>query len=295
MQEYYYLNKKGQQIGPISGEQLSNRDITPHTLVWGDKMSGWVQAGMVEELQFIFQPEQNPKRMFLIQNHRNKSLRSALNSFYNSKIIFLLLILFGVFVSIILFNLFTCKKSEYVDLGLSVKWSTCNVGATKPEDFGQLFSWGEVEPKPTYLYDNSSMYKMVESELKSKRIVDINGNLGLRYDAANYNVGGDWRMPTKCEIEELYHRCNWTETISNGTKGYRVTGPNGNSIFLPLAGAYSPKDGGYYHSDGALYWSSTPNNEDDRCAYAINIEKGKIESSEEVYRCCGGSVRPVIK
>ena len=140
---------------------------------------------------------------------------------------------------------------DYVDLGLSVKWATCNVGATKPEDFGDYFAWGETEPKSTYDW---STYKWCNGSYKTltkycndkkyghKKFVDNKTQLELSDDAARANWGGSWRMPTKAEITELHEQCTWTWTRQNGMNGYKVTSKkNGNSIFLPAAGSRGEK------------------------------------------------------
>ena len=136
---------------------------------------------------------------------------------------------------------------EYVDLGLSVKWATCNVGAEKPSDVGDFFAWGETSPKSEYTVENSITYKKIMG--------DIAGD--SRYDAARANWGGSWRLPTKAEIEELVNKCETRWTTYNGSEGRLVTGPNGNSIFLPAAGWC---DGSSQDSVGedSDYWSSTP-------------------------------------
>ena len=116
---------------------------------------------------------------------------------------------------------------EYVDLGLSVKWATCNVGATKPEEFGSYFAWGETSPKSTYTKEN---YTYTEKP-------DI---LPLSADAANASWGGAWRLPTQEELDELLLKCTWTwcwnYNGNEGLFGYIVTSKiNGNAIFLPSA------------------------------------------------------------
>ena len=127
----------------------------------------------------------------------------------------------------------------YVDLGLSVKWATCNVGATKPEEYGNYYAWGETSPKSSY---NSSNYTYSSSPT----------TLPLNRDAVAVNWGGNWRMPTLNEIKELKEKCKWTWTV----RGYTVTGPNGNSIFLPAAGYRNYSD---LHDAGSYgyYWSSS--------------------------------------
>ena len=175
----------------------------------------------------------------------------------------------------------TINGHEYVDLGLSVKWATCNVGASKPEDYGDCFAWGETSTKSTYYESNSKTY----GELMN----DIKGN--SQYDAARANWGGTWRLPTKAELEELKNKCTWRWTAQNGVKGYKVTGPNGNSIFLPAA-SYGYRSGLYNTGEFGFYWSSMPYESDSNYAYYLYFDSG----FQDVYcldRYRGQSVRPV--
>ena len=149
---------------------------------------------------------------------------------------------------------------EYVDLGLSVKWATCNVGAAKPEDYGDYFAWGETEPKADYTWNNykwcngsaNTLTKYNNNEYRG--IVDNKTELDPEDDAARVNWGGSWRMPTDAERDELIEKCSWTWTTLNGVDGVIVTGSNGNSIFLPAAGymdfatLFSAGSDGYYLS-----------------------------------------------
>ena len=113
----------------------------------------------------------------------------------------------------------------WVDLGLSVKWATCNVGANSPEDYGDYFAWGEITPKTIYTTSNYSYS-------------DNPTILPLSNDAAHANWGGSWRMPTDAEMTELRSNCTWTWTSQNGVNGRKITSKsNGNSIFLPAAGS----------------------------------------------------------
>ena len=152
---------------------------------------------------------------------------------------------------------------EYVDLGLSVMWATCNVGASKPEDYGDYFAWGETKTKTTYEWDNYKWCRGDENSAtkycknsKNGR-VDNKTSLDLSDDAAYINWGGDWRMPTDEELRELHTDCNWQWTTQKGVYGYRVISKkNGNSIFLPAAGNHwksSFLDAG---KEGS-YWSKT--------------------------------------
>ena len=143
-----------------------------------------------------------------------------------------------------------------VDLGLSVLWASCNVGATTPEEYGDYFAWGETTTKSSYTESNSVTYGLSISELESRGIIGADGNLTSAYDAATANWGEDWRMPTLDEMKELINECEWEWTSVNGVNGRLVTGPNGNSIFLPAAGSYD-RSLSFAGSFGN-YWSATP-------------------------------------
>lgn len=136
------------------------------------------------------------------------------------------------------------KGHEYVDLGLSVKWATCNVGASSPTEYGNYYAWGETETKKSYTEENYQTF--------DKSIENISGT---QYDVAHKEWGGSWRMPTLEEISELVETCDWNWTREGGKYGYKVTGPNGNSIFL-AAGGYR-QDTGYAEGEDGYYWSST--------------------------------------
>ena len=172
---------------------------------------------------------------------------------------------------------------EAVDLGLSVKWATCNVGANSPEEYGDYFAWGEVSPEYSYTSYNCSTYGV--------SMTDISGN--PQYDAATANWGGAWRMPTKAELEELLSNCTWEWTTLNGVNGRKVTGPNGNSIFLPAAGYRYGTSSGHVGS-GGYYWSSTPYEDDDCYACFLYFYSGYCDWGWGS-RYHGQSVRPVLE
>ena len=191
---------------------------------------------------------------------------------------------------------------ECVDLGLSVKWATCNVGATSPEEYGNYYAWGETEPAPNnnYTEDNCSTYGLDESDLQSKGYVYLNVHeeyqLVPQYDAATVNWGATWRMPTYIELNELHTECEWTWTTQNGVKGCKVVGPNGNSIFLPAAGGYvgsSLEEVEKY----VLLWSSKPSNITEYAYYLYFNDDINIDECDmmEYFRYYGFSVRPVLK
>ena len=182
---------------------------------------------------------------------------------------------------------------EYVDLGLpsGLLWATCNVGANSPEEYGDYFAWGETTTKSSYLSSNFPTYGLDNSQLQSQGYIDSEGNLTAQYDAAAANWGGDWRMPTKAEQEELLNNCTWTWTTQNGVNGYKVTGPSGASIFLPAAGFRDGSSLIIFGSDGT-YWSSTPYENYD--SYAYNLYFGSVNHGMGyVFRYLGRSVRPV--
>lgn len=145
----------------------------------------------------------------------------------------------------------TLTAGEIVDLGLSVYWASCNLGASKPEEYGNYYAWGETSPKDTYTQANYSYY---DSDKAS--YIDIGSDIsGTEYDAARVNLGGEWRMPTEDEMRELINNCSWEWTQINSVNGYKVTGPNGNSIFLPATGAYiSYLSGNPYLNSYLYYW-----------------------------------------
>ena len=190
---------------------------------------------------------------------------------------------------------------EYVDLGLpsGLKWATCNVGANKPEDYGDYFAWGETMTKETYTEYNCPTYGLSKSELQSQGYIDSDGNITSQYDTARAKWGGKWRMPTEAELEELCDKCTWIWMSQNGIDGYKVTGPNGNSIFLPAAGT---RDGSSLYNAGyfGLYSSSTPSDDCDHHAYILGFGSSdhRIDYGHRInygHRYLGLSVRPVLE
>ena len=170
---------------------------------------------------------------------------------------------------------------DYVDLGLSVKWATCNVGASCPEDYGNYYAWGEIQTKSEYTKENSLTY--------GKDIGNISGN--SRYDVARAQWGSSWRLPTLAEIKELKNQCKWKWTTEGGHKGYLVMGSNGNSIFLPAAGSRGGLSVYYQGSEGS-YWSGTLYEGPSGNAYYLYFSNGNVYW-DYYYRFSGHSVRPV--
>ena len=190
----------------------------------------------------------------------------------------------------------TSNGYGYVDLGLSVKWAICNVGATSPEEYGDYFAWGETTTKKTYYEDNCPTCGLSISELQAQGYIDSEGNLTAQYDTATANWGGDWRLPTYDELKELNTKCTWKWISTNDFKGYSVTGPNGNNIFLPVAG-YRAGSSLIHAGRSGNFRSSTHSEEyDDSFAYYLFIDSD-LHGLYGDYGCrsYGLSVRSILE
>ena len=194
----------------------------------------------------------------------------------------------------------TCPSGA-VDLGLSVYWGTTNIGASKPEDYGDYYAWGETEPKEsyswsTYKYGTSSSGPFFKyNTISSYGSVDDKTVLEPEDDVASVKLGGKWRMPTDAEWTELRTKCTWTWTTNyNGTgvKGQIVTATNGNSIFLPAAG-YRRDTKLYDAGSYGYYWSSSLNTDKPSITWYVNFNSGTVRRRDYGYRSYGQSVRPV--
>lgn len=173
------------------------------------------------------------------------------------------------------------NSHEWVDLGLSVKWATCNLGASSPSEHGNYYAWGETTPKSSYTDSNSKTNGKCLTSIKADP----------QYDAARANWGGGWRLPTIWEFRELMEKCVWKIT----NLGCVVTSKiNGKSIFLPAAGWYwdtsiecKYDSGKYWSSDGSIF-----NNN----AYALTFSYvgNYFELDDLRYRSMGYSIRPVL-
>lgn len=204
-------------------------------------------------------------------------------------------LIFGfILISIHLFS------QKPIDLGLSVKWSSCNIGAFSSEQLGNRFAWGETESKQTFNADNYEYY----NKEKFDELLDAGKTLELihgaayeyigenisntRFDAASLSYGNNWRMPTYDDWKELQSRCKWDWINLNGNVGYKVTGPNGNSIFLPAeCGSYNCS---------ASYWTATADCENGfyNSAYFFYITNGSYSPGHSM-RYMGFFIRPVYK
>lgn len=188
------------------------------------------------------------------------------------------------------------EEQKAVDLGLSVKWAPYNVGTDTPEGYGGLFAWGETLEKEnyswgTYKYCNGSENTLTKYCTNgSYGTVDGKTVLDPMDDVARLYMGKAWRIPTKVEMDELVEKCTWTAETLNGVNGFRVTGPNGNSIFLPFGGNKYDLTHSNFGSVG--YYSTTSFSEDDNYMPGLCIYSGKQEYLNYA-RYMGLSVRAV--
>ena len=192
---------------------------------------------------------------------------------------------------------------EWVDMGLSVKWAACNLGANRPEQVGGYYAWGEVSPKSnyswgTYKWCNGGEFSLTKyCNYPGYGSVDNRTSLDPADDAAHVKMGGSWRMPTQAELLELLNNCDrqWTFNY-NGTNvaGAILTSRiNGNSIFLPAGG--DKRDTGLYDTAFGGYWSSDLIKYLPSCAFAITVGYNFLKYEDDDRRYIGQSIRPVRK
>lgn len=197
---------------------------------------------------------------------------------------------------------------EYVDLGLSVKWATCNVGASKPERYGDLYAWGETKTTnytwSTYSLCNGNNFNMLTKYCTSPDfgIVDNKTVLEAKDDAAHIKWGSSWRMPTEKEWSELLNESNCSvqrdpDYCNTGIAGWVIiskkNGYKGNSIFLPAAG-FSQGSERIQAGDRGKYWSSSLDTKDSNYAIYAYMNSQQVDGSRCV-RYKGLSVRPVCE
>ena len=190
---------------------------------------------------------------------------------------------------------------EYVDLGLpsGLLWATCNVGATKPEEYGGYYAWGETEEKEDYSWETYKWCDGSQTTLtkyctrSSWGTIDNKTVLDLEDDVAHVKWGDNWRMPTNAELNELINNCTCTWTTLNGVSGHTVTGTNGNSIFLPEAG-YRVGTELYSRGSEGMYWSSQLHANLNYHAHHLHfLNTTPYQNFNERYT--GRSVRPVYR
>jgi hypothetical protein len=181
----------------------------------------------------------------------------------------------------------SCPVAEAIDLGLpsGTKWASWNVGASKPEEYGGYYAWGETVEKARYDW---STYEHCDGTKETCH--DIGEDIaGTKYDVAHVKWGGSWRMPSEDQFDELENNCTREWTSQNGVEGTLFTGPNGNTIFLPKTGLRQ----NYDHKDrSGHYWSSLAHDRLKQNAYCLEIGNDYM-SITALARYYGFSVRPV--
>lgn len=186
---------------------------------------------------------------------------------------------------------------KYVDMGGGVMWAQVNLGATIIGEYGDYYAWGETEPKDYYWFDT---YKYCQGKQNtytkycmnpSEGQVDSLTTLEPEDDAAHVHWGGNWRMPTREEWEELRNNCTWTYTQENGKKGWKVTAPNGNCIFFPLAGGYTFNEN-HTINDSGKYRSSSLDEKYSGSTYIVIMRTDEVTWANGS-REAGLSIRPV--
>ena len=184
-------------------------------------------------------------------------------------------------------------EPEYVDLGLSVLWATTNIGANFPEEYGDYFAWGETQPKDNFTWENYTWCDGTKSTITKYNATDGLTTLLPEDDAAYVNWGRGWRMPTNDELTELRTSCTWEAMTKDGVKGIQVTGPNGNSIFIPLGGSYNTFDDqlNSVGNHGWLYSSTRASADNQAREIGISSSGGAQTSCS---RCLGLNIRPVF-
>lgn len=197
---------------------------------------------------------------------------------------------------------------QYVDLGLSIKWATCNVGASSPNEYGDYFAWGEIVTKSEYGNSNYKWQKKDEryvyltkyNYLKEDGKVDKKSRLEKSDDVASALWGDSWRMPIGEEILELQKNCVWTWSTIDGCNGYIATSRiNGKSIFLPAAGCW---DGGELKHKEVGGWFWTADLAEPQAAMTLRyyydqryLPSDNVFTQYACKRYYGFSVRPVTK
>ena len=183
-----------------------------------------------------------------------------------------------------------------VDLGLSVKWASCNLGASKPEEYGKYYAWAATTgyaSSESHDFSWANTPYCINGNYSSwSKYTSGDATLESSDDAATVNLGGSWRMPTRAEWQELSNKCTWTWTSQNGINGYKVSASNGKYIFLPAAG-YRYRTSSYLVGSDGNYWSSQVYSSYVHYAWCMYFNSGYRNPDDDYNRYGGFSVRPV--
>lgn len=204
---------------------------------------------------------------------------------------------------LILIGQLPCLAQQAVDLGLSVAWDDCNLGAEQPIAVGYMLAWGELEPKSDYTlgiyrlgtgkYWHPTKY-VCDSQASDGATPDGKSHLEPEDDAATQMLGDGWRTPTRDELSELVEKCEWQWVDNADSIEYHVMGPNGNSIFLPATGIRTGKRHLSTRAEG-FYWSSNSITYLLDVAFALRFTPRLInhENYKETPRSNGCAIRAV--
>lgn len=198
---------------------------------------------------------------------------------------------------------YLASSGEYVDFGLSVVWAKRNVGASTVEESGDYFAWGETEPKKVYDWNTyvwaKDYYHLIKYNTENKYgVVDNKTRLELEDDAAHVKLGGEWRMPSYAEWEDLFNNCDVVRSSLNGVVGFKVVGKisgyTDRMIFFPSRGY---KASGMNDIIGCYYWSSSSvaelfsHNPFSAWAWISSEEQTRMSSAD---KSNGLLIRPVV-
>lgn len=189
----------------------------------------------------------------------------------------------------------TNAQEDRVDLGLpsGILWATCNIGAFSPSEIGDYFAWGENEPKDAYGWETYELCRGSYDSIFKYTKIDGKKVLEPEDDVSKSILGEEWRIPTKEDMEELIEECDWDWISYEGHLGWKITGPNSNTIFLPAAGSASS-----YKITGinelGRYWTATRGTSDN---FAYNLRFKEFKDSIVIFsdtRFYGRTIRPVV-
>lgn len=186
------------------------------------------------------------------------------------------------------------QRDDCVDLGLSVRWAKCNLGASKPAGIGDFYAWSEITSKTEYWRENYSYCNNNSNQYVFTYTNPIENICGTKYDVATTNLGDGWRTPSLAEVNELITHCTWEKEEIEGTVVYRITGPNGNSIIIPIVGEKKQaKD--YSTTRLCLAIGECPSKTSESC-YIITTDNDGINYKGSVgteWKAWGYNIRPV--
>ncbi len=186
------------------------------------------------------------------------------------------------------------ERDDCVDLGLSVRWAKNNLGASTPTGIGNFYAWAETSPKLEYWRENYAYCNNYDNQYIFNYTNATTNISGTNYDAATKKLGDGWKMPTLAEVNELITHCTWELIQENGVSAYRVTGPNGNSIIMPVVG-WKKQDKEYTTTQLHLAIGECPSKQDEACYVITTTRFGQKHEGSigQEWKAWGYNIRPV--